>query len=71
MNKHKSHIIGAIEEGSIAEELGIEPGDELISINGEKITDLEYTISDNDFLDNTYIIIRRGKKNYYIGVKEV
>ena len=38
-----------------------------VSINGEKVTDLEYTISDKDFLDKTYIILRRGKKNYYIG----
>ncbi len=41
-----------------------------VSINGEKITSLEYTISDKDFIDNTYIIIKRGKKNYYIGLKE-
>ena len=40
-----------------------------ISINGEKITDLEYIISDKDFIDGTYIIVRRGKKNYYIGKK--
>ena len=40
-----------------------------VSINGEKITDLEYTISAKDFLDDTYIILRRGKKNYYIGTK--
>jgi len=40
-----------------------------ISINGEKITDLEYTISNEDFLQDTYIIVRRGKKNYYIGRK--
>ena len=39
-----------------------------VSINGEKVTDLEYTIKEKDFLDDTYIIIRRGKKNYYIGV---
>ena len=39
-----------------------------ISINGNKVNDLEYVISDKDFLDNTYIIIKRGKKNYYIGV---
>lgn len=38
-----------------------------ISINGEKVTDLEYMISEKDFLDDEYIIIRRGKKNYYIG----
>ena len=40
-----------------------------VSINGEKVTDLEYVISDKDFLDDTYIIVRRGKKNYYIGVR--
>ena len=40
-----------------------------ISINGEKVNDLEYVISDKDFLVDTYMIIRRGKKNYYIGVK--
>ena len=38
-----------------------------ISINGDKITDLEYVISEKDFLSETYIIVRRGKKNYYIG----
>jgi len=40
-----------------------------ISINGEKINDINYNISDKDFLCNTYIIVRRGKKNYYIGRK--
>lgn len=38
-----------------------------IAINGDKITDLEYVISDKDFLDDEYIIVKRGKKNYYIG----
>ena len=41
-----------------------------VSVNGTKITDLEYKVKDNDFIDNTYIIIKRGKKNYYIGTKE-
>jgi tyrosyl-tRNA synthetase len=41
-----------------------------ISINGKKVSDLLYNISSNDFLHNKYIIIRRGKKNYYIGEKE-
>lgn len=39
-----------------------------ISINGKKINDLEYVISLDDFLDGVYIIVRRGKKNYYIGM---
>ena len=40
-----------------------------IKINGEKINDLDYKITKEDFIDNTYIIIKRGKKNYYIGEK--
>ena len=38
-----------------------------LSINGEKITDLEKTIDQNMFIENTYVVVRRGKKNYYIG----
>ena len=38
-----------------------------IKINGSKISDVDYVISDNDFIDNKYIIIKRGKKNYYVG----
>ena len=41
-----------------------------IMINGEKINDLEYVISDKDFLYGSYIIVKRGKKNYYIGILE-
>ena len=41
-----------------------------ISINGDKVNDLEYVISDKDFLDDTYIVIKRGKKNYYIGINK-
>ena len=40
-----------------------------IKINGNKINDLDYSITDKDFIDNTYIIIKRGKKNYYVGKK--
>ena len=38
-----------------------------IKINGNKVTEVDYVISDNDFIDNKYIIIKRGKKNYYVG----
>ena len=41
-----------------------------VSINGDKVNDLEYVISDKDFLDDTYIVIKRGKKNYYIGINK-
>ena len=40
-----------------------------ISINGEKQTDLEYSVSSDKLLHGKYLIIRRGKKKYYIGVK--
>lgn len=37
-----------------------------ISINGEKITDLSFVITRDFAIDNKYIIIRRGKKKYYL-----
>ena len=40
-----------------------------VSINGEKVTDVTTTITDDMFIDETYIIIKRGKKNYYVGRK--
>lgn len=40
-----------------------------ISINGEKITDLETTIDESKFIENKYIVVRRGKKKYYLGEK--
>ena len=40
-----------------------------IKLNGKKNTSLEYELTDKDFIDNTYIIIKRGKKNYYVGKK--
>ena len=44
-------------------------GNNAISINGDKINDLEYLVSDKDYLNNKYIIIKKGKKNNYIGKK--
>ncbi len=38
-----------------------------ISINGEKVTDLEKAIDKEMFIESTYIVVKRGKKNYYIG----
>ena len=40
-----------------------------VSVNGEKITDSSLVVTDDMFIDNTYIIIKRGKKNYYVGRK--
>ena len=38
-----------------------------ISINGEKVQEIDLKINRNMFIENTYIIVKRGKKNYYIG----
>ena len=35
-----------------------------ISINGEKVTDVAYTVTGTDRLDDQFMIVRRGKKNY-------
>ncbi|MFF2755357.1 tyrosine--tRNA ligase [Psychrobacillus sp. NPDC058041] len=35
-----------------------------ISINGEKVTDVSYEVGENDRLEDEFMIIRRGKKNY-------
>ncbi len=39
-----------------------------ITINGDKITDLDFVISKDICIDSKYIIVRRGKKKYYIGI---
>ncbi|CUH92674.1 DUF512 domain-containing protein [Herbinix luporum] len=51
--KNKAHIIKEIEEGSIAHELGLAPGDELISINDSKIKDVldYYYLIKDEFLN--------------------
>lgn len=49
--KKKAHIIKEIEAGSIAEEMELTPGDELISINGTEIKDIldyHYLIKDEE-----------------------
>ncbi len=52
------HIIRRIEEGSIAEEMGMEPGDELLEINGSRIEDIfdyQYLVQD-DYIE---VLVRR------------
>ena len=57
MHKTK-HVIRRIKEGSIAEELGLEPGDELLEIGGQEITDIfdyQYLMQD-EYIE---VLIRR------------
>lgn len=37
-----------------------------ISVNGEKVTDLEYVVTPKDRIENEFTIIRRGKKKYFL-----
>ncbi len=41
-----------------------------VSINGEKVTDVNAEITAASFIEGTYIVIKRGKKNYYIGMSQ-
>lgn len=38
-----------------------------ISINGDRVTDLEFKVTKNDAIEHKYVVIRRGKKKYFIG----
>ena len=53
------HVIDGIEPGSIAEELEIEPGDTLVSVNGSPITDVfDYQyLTNEEYLE---ILIRKA-----------
>lgn len=35
-----------------------------VSINKDKVADLEYEVSEKDIVDGKYILAQRGKKNY-------
>lgn len=39
-----------------------------VSINNAKITDLEKIITKTDAIENKVLLIKRGKKNYYLGL---
>lgn len=41
--------------------------DNALSINNKKVNDVNYIISKNDLIDNKIVVIKKGKKNYFIG----
>lgn len=58
IKKQKEHKIGGVEPGSIAEELEIEPGDVLVSVNGAEIEDVfDYHYQIND--ESVTVLIRK------------
>ena len=64
------HIVKSIMPGSIAEELGIEPGDKLLSIDGQEIEDIfdyQFYVEDEEIVllieKMTKEAVGRGNKN--------
>jgi len=43
-------------------------GNGSITLNGEKVTDLEFIITKGICIDSKYLVVRRGKKKYYVGL---
>ena len=41
-----------------------------ISINNEKIKDLDKVITNKDAIDGKVLLIKKGKKNYFMGLME-
>ena len=37
-----------------------------ISINGDKVNDLDFVVKRENAIDNKFTIIRKGKKKYYV-----
>ncbi|MEK3852828.1 tyrosine--tRNA ligase [Cytobacillus sp. FSL H8-0458] len=37
-----------------------------VSVNGERVTELDYTLTDKDKIEGQFTVIRRGKKKYYL-----
>ena len=45
-------------------------GNGSITVNGDKITDLEFMVTKDVCIDSKYIVIRKKKKKYYLGIFE-
>ena len=45
-------------------------GNGSITVNGDKVTDLEFMVTKDVCIDSKYIVIRRGKKKYHLGIFE-
>lgn len=69
MTKEDKNIVDLIVEGAISSskrQAREDVTNGAISINGEKITDVGYVISATDRLDDSFAIVRRGKKKYHM-----
>lgn len=69
MKKQANSIVDLIVEGKISpskRQAREDITNGAISINGEKIRDLDYIVDEKDRLDDEFAIIRRGKKKYHM-----
>jgi tyrosyl-tRNA synthetase len=41
-----------------------------VSINNEKVKDLDKVITNKDAIDGKVLLIKKGKKNYFMGLME-
>ena len=66
----KEHIIDRIQPGSIAEELGIEPGDVLVSVNDHEIEDVfdYHYYTDEEYL--TAIIRKKDGEEWELEIEK-
>ncbi len=67
MSKEEKNIVDFIVEAKVSpskRQAREDVTNGAISVNGEKVTDIGYIMSNKDILDDTFMIIRRGKKNY-------
>lgn len=63
MNKFNKHIVKSVAKGSIAEEIGLEKGDEIVAINGVKIKDiLDYMFLTQDEEIVLSVVSKQGEE---------
>ena len=68
MEKKKGHVIAAVESGSIAQEMELEPGDMIVAVNGQEMED----VFDYQFLiQDTYIELSVKKANQEEWILEI
>ena len=37
-----------------------------LMINKQKVTDIESTVTQDDFINSKYLLVQKGKKNYFL-----
>ena len=66
----KEHVIDRVEPGSIAEELELEKGDVLLSINGQKIEDVfdyHYLVNDEEL---TVVVRKKDGEEWELEIEK-